>query len=189
MTHPIPGGRRRVDLVLDPAFLQGLDDLSLDDLRARRVEAEQEEADLSYLRRMLLGRLDIVEAEIMRRSSPDSGDLVSRLSEILADPNRATGGPGRPMRAEPSRVDEHRRQMEQVIADAVISDVTARSDEELAQAVRDLTSNADEVSDVRRSVQRVADELSAELARRYREGLANVDDVLAAAREAGPTGK
>ena len=60
MTRPMPGGRRRVDHVLAPEFLEGLSDLPLADLRARRREAEQEEADLSYLRRMLHGRMSII---------------------------------------------------------------------------------------------------------------------------------
>ena len=159
----------------------------MDELRSRRREAEQEEADLSYLRRMLHGRLDIVSAEIERRASPEQGDLVDRLADILADPSRTTRGSGRHMTVEPSRVDEHRRDVEQAIADAVVSDVTARSDAELQQALVDLRANEAEVSEVRHAVQGVVDLFSAELARRYREGLASVDDLLASAGEAPPS--
>ena len=183
MSRPIPGGRRRVDRVLDPTFLDGLETLSMDELRARRRDAEQEEADLSYLRRMLHGRLDIVSAEIERRESPDQGDLVDRLADILADPSRTTRGSGRHITVEPSRVDVHRREVEQAIADAVVSDVTARTDDELQQALVDLRANEVEVSEVRHQVQEVVDACSAELARRYRDGLASVDDLLASAGE------
>jgi hypothetical protein len=45
--------------------------LSLAELRALRRDAQQEEADLSYLRRLLQGRIDILQAELAcRRSSP-----------------------------------------------------------------------------------------------------------------------
>jgi hypothetical protein len=128
---------------------------------------------------MLHGRMDIVRAEIDRRASPGEGDLVSRLAQILADPQRTTNGSGRHITVQPSRVDEHRRQVEQVIADAVVSDVSSRSDEELTTSLASLRAHEAEVSDVRREVQQVADACSVELARRYREGLVSVDDVLA----------
>ncbi len=186
MTRPMPGGRRRVDKVLDPTFLDELQNISLDQLRERRHEAEQEEADLSYLRRMLHGRIDIVKAEMERRVQPDSGDIVDRLATILADAPRTPHGSGRHITVQPSRVDEHRRQVEQAIADAVVSDVTNRSDDELAEALIALRANEAEVSQVRRQVQQVADACSSELARRYKDGLANVDDVLARASKVPP---
>jgi hypothetical protein len=179
MTQPMPGGRRRVDRVLAPDFLDSLVDLPLDEVRRRRREAEQEEADLSYLRRMLHGRMDIVRAEQRRRASGDDVSVVEHLAEILSDPNRATRGMGKHYAVEPSRVDEHRRSVEKAIADAVVSDVSARSDDELAAALRSLQEHEHEVSEVRGRVQKVADALSGEIARRYKDGSASVDDLLA----------
>jgi hypothetical protein len=64
----VPGGQRRIDRVLDPGFTEGVDQLGLPELRARREEAEAEEADVSYLRRLLQGRLDILRAvEVLAR--------------------------------------------------------------------------------------------------------------------------
>ena len=183
MTRPMPGGRRRVDAVLDPTFVVGLTDLSVDEIRRRRREAEQEEADLSYVRRMLHGRMDLIRAEIERRSQGSSVDLVSRLSEILADPQRTTHGAGRHITTQPSRVDEHRRRVEQAIGDVATSDVSARTDDELTQSLIDLQTYEVEVSEVRRDVQRVADLFADELTRRYRDGLVSVDDVLARAAQ------
>jgi len=108
MTRPMPGGRRRVDLVLAADFLDGLPELPLSELRAKRREAEQEEADLSYLRRMLHGRISIVQAELRHRDpESDSGSVVDELSSILGDEQRSTRGLGRHLTVEPSRVDEH----------------------------------------------------------------------------------
>jgi phage gp36-like protein len=175
----MPGGRRRVDTVLAPEFLEGLSDLPLADLRARRREAEQEEADLSYLRRMLHGRMSIIEAELRHRD-PDveSGSVVDELASILGDEQRSTRGLGRHLTVEPSRVDEHRRSEEQIIADAVMSDVSARSDAELKDAMERLSAHEVEVSEVRRAVQHAMDTLSAELTSRYRDGSATVDELL-----------
>ena len=180
MTRPMPGGRRRVDKVLAPEFVTQLDGLTLPELRERRHEAEQEEADLSFLRRMLHGRMAIVQAEIARRSpSGDDGALVDDLKNILGDDQRSTRGLGRHLTVEPSRVDEHRRGVEQIVADPTLSDVAARSDAELRDALDRLASHEREVSEVRREVQHVMDALSAELAGRYRSGTASVDDLLA----------
>ncbi len=180
MTRPMPGGRRRVDHVLAPEFLAGLAELPLADLRTRRHEAEQEEADLSYLRRMIHGRMSIVEAELRRRDpASTSGSVVDELSQILGDEQRSTRGLGRHLTVEPSRVDEHRRGEEKIIADAVISDVSARTDDELRDALVRLGEHESEVSEVRRAVQHVMDTLSAELTARYRDGSASVDELLA----------
>ena len=178
MTRPISGGRRRVDRVLNADFVEGLHEMSLADLRERRKDAEQEEADLSYIRRMLHGRMDLVVAEQKRRGG-DGGAVIDSLSQILGDEQRTTRGLGRYLTVEPSRVDEHRRDVEQTVADAVISDVAARSDEELAEAMVLLRQHEAEVSDVRHQVQAVVDLLSSELTGRYRDGGATVDDLLA----------
>lgn len=180
MTRPMPGGRRRIDKVLAPDFVTDLEALSLADLRERRHEAEQEEADLSFLRRMLHGRMAIVQAEIARRTPEgEEGDLVDDLKNILGDEQRSTRGLGRHLTVEPSRVDEHRRGVEQIVADPTLSDVAARSDAELADALERLSSHEREVSEVRREVQQVMDTLSRQLAFRYQTGKASVDDLLA----------
>lgn len=180
MTRPMPGGRRRVDRVLAADFLDGMEQMTLDELRDRRRDAEQEEVDLSYLRRMLHGRIDIVQAE-QRRRDPDyaGGSVIDELTAILTDDQRTTRGMGRHLSIEPSRVAEHRRAVEALVADAFISNVRERSDSELGAALDRLRSHEAEVSEVRRSVQHVVDVLSDELARRYREGVASVDELLA----------
>jgi hypothetical protein len=166
--------------VLALEFVTDLDALSLSDLRARRKDAEQEEADLSFTRRMLHGRMDIVKAELVRRSPEGhSTAVVDDLSAVLGDEHRSTHGLGRHITVEPSRVDEHRRDVEQAISDAVTSDIEARSDDELGAALTRLRAYEVEVSEVRRNVQRVMDTLSAELTARYRDGSATVEELLA----------
>ena len=179
------GGNRRIDRVLAEDFVDGVGDLPLDELRRRRREAEQEEVDLSYLRRMLHGRLDLLVAESRRRAAgSDSGplaDLVTRLSEVLGDEERApTRGLARHVTAEPSRVDDHRRYAESLVADPLTSDLAGLDDEALAAATASIEEQARSVSAGRRAVQDVVDRLGAEVARRYRDGEVDVADVLGA---------
>jgi hypothetical protein len=184
----MPGGRRRIDRVMADDFLTDLESLDLAELRSRRRDAEQEEADLSYVRRMLQGRMDIVRAELARRSGneviggergDDDQAMVDRLAQVLSDSARSDHGLGRFLSVEPSRVDEHRRAVEQVIADVGISDVDDHSDDELRESLERLQQVESDVSETRSVVQRAMDALTAEVARRYKTGAANVEDLLA----------
>lgn len=176
---PYPNGRRRIDQVLADGFASGLADLELDELRRRRREAEQEEADLSYVRRMLQGRMDILRAELARRADGGSENIVAHLAEVLSDTGRSDHGLGRFLRVEPSRVDEHRRVVEQVIADVGVSDVEHHSDDELRASLGRLEGFERGISEDRQQVQQVMDALTTEVAERYRSGSASVDDLLA----------
>src|SRR4051812_32435932 len=66
-TQPQDGGRRPIDRVLSPGYTDELSTLSSEELHERRHEAEQEEVDLSYARRLLQGRLDLLRSEQQRR--------------------------------------------------------------------------------------------------------------------------
>jgi hypothetical protein len=178
MTEYVAGGRRRVDRVLAPHYLTGLVDLDLDQVRSRRVEADQEETDLSYARRLLQGRIDILRAEQAGRrgDGPLSAhpktdeEIVAALARVLADEPRADHGLGRHTVAEPSRIGEHRREAERAVADVGGSAMSELSDDELAGALARLADVEARVSRVRREVQGVVDTLTAEIARRYAAG-------------------
>ena len=178
---PTPrAGNRRIDRVLAADYLDGLQGLPLADVRQLRADAEQEEVDLSYIRRMIQGRIDIVRAEVERRGGVD-GSLVERLASILADEQRAPArGLGRHSTLEPSRAAEHRRYVEQLVHDADLSDVTTSTDDELSSALQVLAAEEQKLSGKRREVQAVMDACSAEITRRYREGEADVSALLPA---------
>ncbi len=179
-----PGGRRRIDRVLSPAYTDGIEQHDLGEVRELRDEAAQEETDLSYLRRMLHARIDIVRAEQRRRREGGSASVVEQLANILSD--NAVGpatGSGRYQTTEPSRAEAHRRHVEALVSDVDLSDVMSLSDTKLDTALHAYTSEEDSVSQRRREVQAVVDRLNAEIARRYREGAASVDDLLAAERD------
>ena len=118
-------GNRRIDKIRDPAFVQGLADLVLEDLRARRDDCLAEREYLSLLRRLLQGRAEILKAEA--RGSQQRGDrcpLVDRLSEILADDDHPVTSRGEAVRI---AIPEEemllaRRRVERLAGDAELSD-------------------------------------------------------------------
>ncbi len=185
---PPPQASRRIDRVLAEDYLTGLDSAPLEDVRSLRDEAEQEEVDLSYIRRLIQGRMDIVRAELNRRDGHgSSGTLVEGLAQTLADEPRAPArGLGRHTSVEPSRVDSHRRYVEALVADVDLSDTAARTSGQLAHAMRVLAEEEQVLSGKRREVQTVMDACSAEMTRRYRDGEADVAQLLADQPSAPP---
>lgn len=181
-----PGGRRRIDRVLDPAYVEGVERRTLPEVRALRDEAAQEETDLSYLRRLLHARIDMVKAEQKRRVEGGSTSVVDQLASILAA--NAVGpamGSGRHSTLEPSRAEAHRRHVEALVSDVDLSDVGSLSDAKLADALETYLGEEVSVSQCRRNVQNVMDRLNAEIAGRYQQGTASVDELLAAQRGLG----
>jgi hypothetical protein len=181
MSEPIPGGRRRVDRVLGEGFLDGLTEMSLQEVRQRRFDAEQEDADLSYIRRLLQGRMDIIRAEQQRRhaAAGAADPVVDQLPQVLGAGERpAPHGLGRYLNVEPSRVAENRRRVEQVVSDPALSNVASMTDAQLAAAHDELVGYERTVSGIRHRVQQVMDQLTAEITRRYRDGEASVDELL-----------
>ena len=187
-TQPQDGGRRPIDRGLAPGYTDDVRALSPAELRIRRHEAEQEEVDLSYARRLLQGRLDLLRSEQARRRGDEAATTPGERSdeEIVRDIVAAMGedtprrdhGLGRYLDIEPSRVGEHRRAAEMVVADPHISDGAQLSDDELVDAIDRISALEQDVSLSRQRVQHVSDALTEEVARRFREGELSVGDSL-----------
>jgi hypothetical protein len=175
-----PGGHRRIDRVLSEGYLDGLASMPLAEVRELRDEAEQEEADLSYLRRMLQGRVDIIEAELARRRGEfgDSGSIIDQLPRILADDRSPARGLGRHSIIEPSRVDEHRRLAERLVGDSDLSALSGRTADQLEETLMRFGDHERQISEQRHAVQVVMDACAHEITRRYREGEADVSALL-----------
>ncbi|TRV77353.1 ABC transporter substrate-binding protein [Streptomyces sp. 130] len=152
--------------------------LRLPELRALRRDAQRDEADLSYVRRLVQGRIDILRAELARRRGPES-PVVDRLSEILADAPSPQRASARHVTLSTPRSDEYRKLAAETLAEIELSDLDARTDEELHTAMGRLVRYEQQVSRRRHRLQRAADGCGAEIARRYRDGEAHVDDLLA----------
>lgn len=160
-----------------PAGRPDLGALGLPALRVMRRDAQREEADLSYLRRLLQGRIDILRAEITRRTAPES-PLLDRLPEILTDVPSRHRSSARHVTLGTPHGEEYRALADEMLGEVELSDLTARTDHELHEARGRLIRHEQQVSRRRQSLQRLADDCSAEITRRYREGEAQVDDLL-----------
>ncbi|GAA3372812.1 hypothetical protein GCM10020367_29890 [Streptomyces sannanensis] len=147
------------------------------ELRALRRDSRRDEADLSYVRRLLHGRIDILRAELARRTGRQA-PVVDRLSEILADTPSGRGSSARHVTLCTPRGEEYRTLAAEMLDEVALSDLSARTDEELDAAMGRLVGYEQQVSRRRQQLQRTADDCGAEIARRYREGEAQVDDLL-----------
>lgn len=152
--------------------------LRLPELRTRRRDAQRDEADLSYVRRLVQGRIDILRAELARRTGHRS-PVVDRLSEILTDTPSAHRSSARHVTLTTPRSDEYRQLAADTLSEVGLSDLGARTDDELLAAMGRLVGYEQQVSRRRHRLQRTVDDCSAEIARRYRDGEAQVDDLLA----------
>lgn len=164
-------GNRRIDRIRRPDFVAGLEDLPLDELRQRRDDCLAEREYLSFLRRLVQGRAEILKAELERRAGGPGGEpLVERLATIL-------GGEGQgPSRGEAVKVglpEEEmllaRRRVERLVSDVAISDPGQLGDERLTQAAALLVEEEHEISQTRTAVIEILDLLQAELKRRYKD--------------------
>jgi hypothetical protein len=161
---------RRIDRIREPSYLDGVDAMTLEEVRARRDECMAEREYLSLLRRLVQGRAEILKAELASRGSDDHRPLVDRLSEILAS-DEPTTSRGEAMHV--SLPEEEmllaRRRVERLVADAGISDPTELDDARLEEAIEVLGREEHEVSAERADVLRVLDAVQDELKRRYKE--------------------
>lgn len=172
-------GKRALDRILEGDFVDGLESMPLAELRNRRLQVDREEAWLSYLRRMLHGRIDILEANVsMRRDGHSSdeeldlGALVASLATQMGPGTRASG---------PDVVDSPgggRRAVERLIARSGLDEYATMTDVELDNRLDELRDMEREVSDVRHRVHDVHSVLTEELARRYRVGEARPESAL-----------
>ena len=177
---PTPAGGAAVDELLAPASLADVDRRPMADVRRMRRQAEQEEVNLSFTRRLLQGRLDIVRRELQRRAEHDGRSLVDLLPEILAEKGRGPAhGLGRHQTVQPTSPEQFETWVNGLAPGVDLSDVPALPDDKLEQAARALGEGERSLSERRRGVQQVMDAVAGELARRYRDGLADVAQLLA----------
>ena len=178
--EPTRAGGAAVDALLDPGFLDAAVQRSMAEVRTLRRQAEQEEVNLSYTRRLLQGRLDIVRRELQRRAEHDGRSLVELLPEILAEKGRGPAhGLGRHQTVQPANPDAYESWVNALTPGVDLSSITELTDAELEQGARALAAAEVGLSERRRGVQQVMDALAAELGRRYRDGEADVAALLA----------
>jgi hypothetical protein len=173
----------RLEEVMDPAYLDGLETWSLSEVRARRESVTEVETGLSYLRRIIQGRLDIVVAEQHRRlAGEESGDLshlVDQLPKILSGHVRAPG-PGRlPAMMGPGELDTGIEiELEAILPASQLGSLPDLSEADLTERAAELDALERSVSSRRRAVLDVVDRIQEEVVRRFRTGEATLENLL-----------
>ncbi len=163
--------RRRIDIILSPDYLADLDEAPTEELRQRRNMAGEVETELSFYRRLLHGKMDLLAFELRRRSGLESRSLIEALPEILGAGERAGGPFGRqPQTLAPDLPDVRRREIDRVLEDDFLARLPSMETEELRPIQERLNETEEDISGKRRQVQQVFDSLQAEIMRRYRDG-------------------
>lgn len=180
---PMGGPDLGLERLLADDYLDGLEELPMAELRARKNECDEVEISLSYLRRLVQGRLDIVYAELQRRAGGESGGdlsaIVEHLPEILSEGGRSAGAGRlsaliapdvnyRLLSADLDRIID----IDKVAALTEMDDAQVRR---IADALEDLERT---VSGRRRALHERMDAFQAEIVRRYKTGEATVDSLL-----------
>jgi anion-transporting ArsA/GET3 family ATPase len=162
--------RRRVDIVLEPSYVENLDAVDLDQLRRRRDTAEDVEAQISYYRRLLQGRMDLLDFEMRRRRGQEERTLIEALPDILAsgmilgsEPNLRHIETLPPL---PSKTG--RRLIDKIMDDGVLTQLPELGDDEILEALERLRQVEKELSNQRKQLHNVIDTLQDEIVARYR---------------------
>lgn len=172
--------RRRIDQVTDPAYVQDLELLSMEELRDRRRVLDDLDTEFSFYRRMLHGRMDLLSFEMKRRSGEETRTLIEALPQILAD---GIDGPSRNLiprdlsLALPELSGAGSRSIDRVLGDGFLTHLPSLEDDELEEIRATLSEAEYQVSTQRRSVYDIHDRISEEITRRYRDGIADATDL------------
>lgn len=142
--------RRRIDIINDNAFLADIGEVDLDTLRQRRALADAVETELSFYRRLLHGRMDLLAFEMRRRNGEETRSLIEALPEILGAGESTSDSIGRvPTNLAPDLPDERRRHIDRVLDDDFLARMPSIGDEELNEIQSLLADTERDVSEKR----------------------------------------
>lgn len=171
----------------------------MDRLRSLRIQLNEAEADVSFVRRVAQGRLDIVGHEVDRRSSGQdvdpagadhSSSLLFEMPDILTDAAAGPGGQaqgprggapgGRPVSVlEPGPIALSLVEiLDGISSPSQLSGIHTTHQGDLADLFDALREFELEMSSIRRQLHDRIDTIQDEIARRYRDGEASVDALL-----------
>lgn len=172
-----------LDRIMKPGYLGDVSVRPIAELHSLRLDCQSVETQLSYLRRLVQGRHDIVAGELgRRRGGGDPADLsalVDRLPEILGDRIHSPGLGRLPQTMQPGNVSGRLvDRLESIVSEGHLMTFFELTDAQLETIATQLEALEHDVSDLRRAMFDRIDALQAELTRRYRDGEANVEELL-----------
>jgi len=159
---------------------EDLSEPSMAELRAFRDAFQEVEYGLSYVRRVIHGRLDTIMAELHRRSGAIDAevDLLGILPKVLATNVRGSGLP-RPVREmdPPEWADGLLVELDELLRPNELGNLQELSDERLGESAEKIAAFEREISKSRTGMHSRIDRIQDELITRYRNG-ASVEDLL-----------
>ena len=162
--------RRRIDRVLQPEFVSDLQDIDLPELRERRDITEDVESQVSFYRRLLHGRMDLLDFELSRRSGAEERTLLEALPEILAKGMILGNEPTlRYIEVMPPLSESTgKRLIDKIMDDGVLAQLPDLTAEEITGALEELRDFERQLSLQRKQLFLVIDQIQEEIVGRYR---------------------
>lgn len=174
----------QLDALLNDDTLSDIVARPLPELRSARVAAAQAENDVSLVRRVTQGRLDIVGHERQRRAgntgeSGDLSDLLFNLPDILSDhaPSSPSGRAVIVNEPGPIALSLSER-LNAIASPSDLGGVAQLDDGSLLMVFERIREFETELSSVRRSLHDRIDTIQLEIGRRYRDGEVSIDSIL-----------
>lgn len=171
-----------LERVLAADFLADLPAWDTGRVRRERQACEREEAAVSYARRVLQGRLDLLRAELERRTL--GGDVLAPVLEDLPVLLAADHTPSDPLKARamsvavPPSAEALEAEIDAIIDRSGLADLASHDPDQLAELIDRLAAHEHQLSQVRRRLFIHIDVLRDELVARYKDGRAAVGDLL-----------
>jgi hypothetical protein len=179
----MPSYKDELDRILTSTYLDDISSRSLSEIRAMRTECQEAEQALSYLRKLIQGRLDIVHTYLEHPGSDalrDLGALVNDLPGILSSSRRPSGPGHLPMLLSPDTEEEDlTAELDAILGADEIGTLADLDLDQLNSVAGQLEVIERRVSKERRALHERIDTLQAEIVSRYKTGEASVDGLLA----------
>jgi hypothetical protein len=172
-----------LDGLAPPSELGPLTGVPMAELRSRRNRLQEAELALSYVRRQVQVRLDIVLDERQHRASGaaarDASALVADLPKILAEHSGGSARGSFPdVAVPPEAVEAVVAELDTIVGVRELGAVGSLPDERLGTIAEQLEEFERRVSQRRRALHTAIDALQEEMLRRYKSGEASVDALL-----------
>lgn len=156
--------------MLQAEFVSDLDRLDLGELRERRDLTEDVESQVSYYRRLLHGRMDLLDFELSRRGGQEERTLLEALPEILAKGMILGTEPTlRHIEVMPPIPESTgKRLIDKIMDDGVLAQLPDLTEQEIADALVKLRDFERQLSAQRKQLHLVIDRIQEEIVTRYR---------------------
>jgi len=179
----MPSHKDERDRILASTYLDGIETRSLAEIRSMRTECQEAEVALSYLRRLVQGRLDIVHTYLEHSRSGGAPDLSAVVDDL---PGILSSGPGRPpgpghlpqLLSPDTEESDLTAELDSVLGVGEIGTLAELGSDQLNDLADRLEAIESRVSADRRAMHERIDALQAELVDRHKTGRASVDGLL-----------